>query len=1257
MEQAVNTFQKGLRLDTHPMVQSNDSLSNALNGTFITMNGNEVILQNDMGNRRIDEAYLPPGYVPVGMKEYGGVIYVAAHNPLTHTDQIGSFPSPERNIGQEYPNLSTDIRNKFQDYFISHNNEVTVKINDNDQQNPDTERDIYLTNIESTLLPLTKERVLHAGDKFSIYFIDGDDTVPSSFDPEYISNYDNVEDNSDGSYTITFPDKQYTLYAGVLNSSNEFVDITPSLARWKDGDIITDIDDKPEEYKFNRGYFIPKKNTKEESVINTADDNNYLINRLTKAVNTYAYKLVGPLYLKIGLNTPETFDYEIKGEKGNNETYYVYITGVFTYNCPQPKLDFFSEHRRYDNESITENIIKDEINNVNILTYKRKCNLYLSSEAQREDYENYKEHYKYQIGVPTFNNVEQRNANKDNNSPQPSSGDSTQQYKDYYLQKFWYEGELNLNLFGTGLIDLQGWRFYNDWDEESDDADCYISCNFITYPKVDEEFSDLYVHFSTNKINVNGGGTIGENEWIKVSSIVGKIGSFRSTWKQLKLNPQQLYWVSFRYKSTKPNSNPEQQWKYLESKAFFLTTNLFNPCYIAGTEDYLDNFNKFSTALWSGEYSTNVARNAQETEIVNRYRKVIIYPQFNSNVGVSSNIDASKAKLIEKYSGESPGDDFPVTITTNYTLNCKINDDGLTYNKIKYPKNLITDESILDDPGVTPKYYIKHTGYTIGFEGNKDVIVNTVSRGGKDFTNDQSFTDENSYENSDNNNPHDSFSISLNEYLNSGTTTEFTIHNVFTTIGKAIKDQEDDENYKNIGFLLSFHPVDDQDDYKKINLLCLNNKQNTNSEQGGTYLDIVNYHKVNINCDMRYSSGNHYLDHDIKLNEQYRIEIDSARNDTNGYVHDYSHDDLDELSEKNILGKQNFSYLFIDANDDDARSLGDDSENYQRFAIKKSPKKTDGINNKDNTLLFWKGIDQTWYIYPRLLPYANTSSSLISKLGNLANLYYSYETSKTIGQDDKIEKHSLSNYIYTLPYSVNLDVEFDVKYTNNNINQINNSIELNYTDFGIFTKNVQNLEEPIVTPIELKANTLQNFIPSILSEVYSNLVLDDDNINLFGTFLDGNGKLLDEWKIYYKNGNKLYLTPNNDTFIVVPSQDEDYRLLSPKYPRSGSFEYNYLITGQGTNNDVDSNHTVRLSLRSGVYLSNEFQTYEDITRQNSNTESSNTTATGTQNNSTGIIPNIGGRTSGGGVLIDPGQPADYGDSSRHLDSNQNYYYS
>ena len=98
MEQANNTWNKGLQMDTHPMMQGNDSMTDCLNGTLISMNGNEVILQNDMGNRRIDHAFLPSGYEPVGIKEHGGVIYVASYNPITNKSQIGSFPSPERII-------------------------------------------------------------------------------------------------------------------------------------------------------------------------------------------------------------------------------------------------------------------------------------------------------------------------------------------------------------------------------------------------------------------------------------------------------------------------------------------------------------------------------------------------------------------------------------------------------------------------------------------------------------------------------------------------------------------------------------------------------------------------------------------------------------------------------------------------------------------------------------------------------------------------------------------------------------------------------------------------------------------------------------------------------------------------------------------------------------------------------------------------------------------------------------------------------
>lgn len=95
-KETINTFEGGMIKDLHPLTTPNNVLTDALNATLITYNGNENILQNDMGNIKLPFAKLPAGYVPVGMKEHGGIIYVAAYNPKTEKGQIGSFPSPKQ---------------------------------------------------------------------------------------------------------------------------------------------------------------------------------------------------------------------------------------------------------------------------------------------------------------------------------------------------------------------------------------------------------------------------------------------------------------------------------------------------------------------------------------------------------------------------------------------------------------------------------------------------------------------------------------------------------------------------------------------------------------------------------------------------------------------------------------------------------------------------------------------------------------------------------------------------------------------------------------------------------------------------------------------------------------------------------------------------------------------------------------------------------------------------------------------------------
>lgn len=95
-KETTNTFEGGMIKDLHPLTTPSNVLTDALNATFITYNGNESILQNDMGNVKVQQALLKSGYVPVGMKEHGGIIYVAAYNPETHKGQVGSFPSPKQ---------------------------------------------------------------------------------------------------------------------------------------------------------------------------------------------------------------------------------------------------------------------------------------------------------------------------------------------------------------------------------------------------------------------------------------------------------------------------------------------------------------------------------------------------------------------------------------------------------------------------------------------------------------------------------------------------------------------------------------------------------------------------------------------------------------------------------------------------------------------------------------------------------------------------------------------------------------------------------------------------------------------------------------------------------------------------------------------------------------------------------------------------------------------------------------------------------
>lgn len=89
-----NQFTKGLLSDLNPINTPNTVLTDNLNGTIITYNGNEHSLQNDMGNYELKHCKLNPNYIPVGIKEYGDILYITSYNPLDNSVEVGSYPSP-----------------------------------------------------------------------------------------------------------------------------------------------------------------------------------------------------------------------------------------------------------------------------------------------------------------------------------------------------------------------------------------------------------------------------------------------------------------------------------------------------------------------------------------------------------------------------------------------------------------------------------------------------------------------------------------------------------------------------------------------------------------------------------------------------------------------------------------------------------------------------------------------------------------------------------------------------------------------------------------------------------------------------------------------------------------------------------------------------------------------------------------------------------------------------------------------------------
>ena len=232
-------------MDFHPLTVPNTAVTNCLNGTFLTYNGNEFVLQNDMGNGKVETAALPAGYIPLGTTSFGGIIYIVSYNPLKDVCQIGCFPSPERNFS--YEELTED---GFQIHSIT---------------NSDFKNGDNIINFK-TKVELTKI-TLNPGDKFLIT-------------SDLANNADRITDYKSSSRRIGDNPKFLRLHVATKDSSGRLVYLDSSL-KW---------------YKFeqNKYYYIPKDSTIEDTLV-------------ASKYSIFNSKLSGNLYLIAELETISMF--------------------------------------------------------------------------------------------------------------------------------------------------------------------------------------------------------------------------------------------------------------------------------------------------------------------------------------------------------------------------------------------------------------------------------------------------------------------------------------------------------------------------------------------------------------------------------------------------------------------------------------------------------------------------------------------------------------------------------------------------------------------------------------------------------------------------------------------------------------------------------------------------------------------------------------------------------------------------------------
>lgn len=181
---------------------------------MLTYNGNENILQNDMGNAQVMDAKtgnmigLSDGFVPVGIKEHGGVLYIASYNPKTEKGELGTIPSPR-------------IQYTLQDLHTEEIDRLIAGINQDDI--------LIDYKVSSDYIPIDPETLFRVGDQFLVQL---DLEHISLLRNENLLSYFNDTKHTPTLYTIL-------LYSKTINGTYEKIDTPVAQVYYSNNDLKT----------------------------------------------------------------------------------------------------------------------------------------------------------------------------------------------------------------------------------------------------------------------------------------------------------------------------------------------------------------------------------------------------------------------------------------------------------------------------------------------------------------------------------------------------------------------------------------------------------------------------------------------------------------------------------------------------------------------------------------------------------------------------------------------------------------------------------------------------------------------------------------------------------------------------------------------------------------------------------------------------------------------------------------------------------